>query len=958
MSSEPPPNPITNVFNVTDWIHVASSGGGNSDFATNSTNSVNTQNVNITSTDSAGTYYPTFVGATSGNNPELVDSNMTYNPSTNTLTVGTLVGAVSGNITNAVTSDKVVIASNVADNQSYYPTFVTGSVSSSLPVLTGTMRYNPFSDTFTATNITATGTLSGTFTGTIATATTANNVKIAQTASTDDFYPMFASTYATTSTPVYGDQDLKYNPSTNTLTVPTLTATVINGTASNAVNAENVYNSGIGTPGNYGIAYFGTNAIGNATLSSDISNHLTYNPDTNVLSATGSITAASMTINGTGTALSLPSATAISAPNATISASQFSGALSGTATTANNVKVDASAANTDLFLTFSDSTTSASTALKADADLKYNPLSNTLAVPNLTVGGTITGTVATATTATGVNITAESSSSNFNYFPTFVGGTSGSQTEKVNGSLIYNPFSNTLTAGTFSGYATVANTTVISEVSAGSTYYPTFVNNLAGNLQQLVDADFTFNCNTNTLTVPNVTVTNTLTATVGSATTASKIVVANNSTTNTDYLPLFTTASGSSQTVSTDTSLTYNPNSNLLTVPNLTVSGTLSGTVTTATNANNINIQDYSSGGGNFYLPFAVGSGLNAIGIDTTLVYNGTSNTLTIPNLTVSGTLTATVTSTTASNIVVTDNSTTNTNYLPLFTTAAGSSQAASVDTGFTYNPNSNTLTATNITATGTLSGTFGGTIANATNAINTGITAVTTGTTYYPTFVSATSGNNPQLVDTDLQFNSATNTLTCPTVNLNTIATGSTSIGIGAVLSPTYTIAADSTQMNTITSVTTTAVSNINVNLTLMGQTQFIYRTVDSAAIANYTNTNLFTTTMTNTGIYTVCYHTRYAGSGFARGVQTWIYVSSPAQYGSGGYNSGEGQLALNLVGYASPYLDLLNVGVCFGSSWTGMINAGATVRLTCFIEYNSGSGAKVGANSSNNYLSFTRIA
>jgi hypothetical protein len=218
--------------------------------------------------------------------------------------------------------------------------------------------------------------------------------------------------------------------------------------------------------------------------------------------------------------------------------------------------------------------------------------------------------------------------------------------------------------------------------------------------------------------------------------------------------------------------------------------------VTTATNANNINIQDYTTGGGNFYLPFAVGTGLNAIGIDTSLVYNGTTNTLTIPNLTVSGTLTATVTSTTASNIVVTDNSTTNTNYLPLFTTAAGSSQAASIDTGFTYNPNTNTLTATNITATGTLSGTFGGTIANATNAINTGITAVTTGTIYYPTFVSATTGNNPQLVDTDLQFNSATNTLTCPTFSGNIIATTLTPnftypLGagkIGQIISPTIT--------------------------------------------------------------------------------------------------------------------------------------------------------------------------
>jgi hypothetical protein len=375
MASEPPPFPLTTVFNVADWIHVAT-GGGNSDFATNSTNSVNTQNVNITSTNTAGTYYPTFVGATSGNNPELVDSNMTYNPNTNTLTVGTLVGAISGSITNAVTSEKVVIASNV-DNSSYFPTFVTGSASSSLPVLTGTMRYNPFSDTFTANNITATGTLSGTFTGTIATATTANNVKIAQTASTDDFYPMFASTYVGSSTPVIGDPDLKYNPSTNTLTVPTLTATVINGTVTNAQNATNIYNSGVTTNSAYGIAYFGSNTIGNTTLSSDVvGNHLTFNPNSNTL-ATRNITASNtLTINGGGTALSLPNATAISAPSATISASQFAGPLSGTATTANGVKIDTTTDNTDFYPTFSGSTTSASAGLKTDLDLKYNPFCN------------------------------------------------------------------------------------------------------------------------------------------------------------------------------------------------------------------------------------------------------------------------------------------------------------------------------------------------------------------------------------------------------------------------------------------------------------------------------------------------------------------------------------------------------------------------------------------------------
>ena len=123
MSSEVPPKPITNVFNEKDWIHTASGS------SSSSTNAINT---NITATDADGTFYPTFVSATSGYKPQLVDSGMTYNPSTNTLTVGTLIGATSGTVTNAVTSQNVVVASG-SSNTDYFPTFVSAATGASLP---------------------------------------------------------------------------------------------------------------------------------------------------------------------------------------------------------------------------------------------------------------------------------------------------------------------------------------------------------------------------------------------------------------------------------------------------------------------------------------------------------------------------------------------------------------------------------------------------------------------------------------------------------------------------------------------------------------------------------------------------------------------------------------------------------------------------------------------------------
>lgn len=53
------------------------------------------------------------------------------------------------------------------------------------------------------------------------------------------------------------------------------------------------------------------------------------------------------------------------------------------------------------------------------------------------------------------------------------------------------------------------------------------------------------------------------------------------------------------------------------------------------------------------------------------------------------------------------------------------------------------------------------GTATNATNATNTGITAVTSGATNYLTFVTATSGNLPELVNSSITCNAATGAIT-----------------------------------------------------------------------------------------------------------------------------------------------------------------------------------------------------
>ena len=197
------------------------------------------------------------------------------------------------------------------------------------------------------------------------------------------------------------------------------------------------------------------------------------------------------------------------------------------------------------------------------------------------------------------------------------------------------------------------------------------------------------------------------------------------------------------------------------------------------------------------------------------------------------------------------------------------------------------------------------------------------------------------------------TTTLGSGIINVN----GNLTMGTGKNIT-LGTVTNDSTVLNTITNATT----NQTVTLSRVGQSYFLYRSTNSGSIPNITNTVLHSTTVTNAGIYTVCYLARYGATSTAtrgQGLQAWLYVSSPAIYGgAGGYGAGFGQLALNLVGYASPYLELNAVGVAMTGSWTGLINANASVQLQCYLQYSTGSDGFLFGGTSNNYLSITRIA
>src|SRR5205823_4878823 len=130
-------------------------------------------------------------------------------------------------------------------------------------------------------------------------------------------------------------------------------------------------------------------------------------------------------------------------------------------------------------------------------------------------------------------------------------------------------------------------------------------------------------------------------------------------------------------------------------------------------------------------------------------------------------------------------------------------------------------------TGQGTLTVATGSTLTYSTGEIDAskiGTTASSTNATYYPTFVSATSGNNQPLVNTGLNYNPSTNTLTAGTFVGNvTGSTGSTITAdqlltatapgtLNATTANSYTVTAGATFAGKVTVSTTSTPSTIAV--------------------------------------------------------------------------------------------------------------------------------------------------
>ena len=185
----------------------------------------------------------------------------------------------------------------------------------------------------------------------------------------------------------------------------------------------------------------------------------------------------------------------------TLSSTNFSGNLTGTVTgnasSATQVYVtENNTENTDLRVIFHDGTNSGNTGLEHDDSFKYNPLSNMIKGVDMD-GNAATATtagVATNVTATTNNTTAEST------YVTFIDGASGSQGIETDNLLRYNPSTNTLSTTVFSGRATHVEMATSNTNSNFDIPFVTAFANSAANLDLDSGGNLTYNPNTNTLT--------------------------------------------------------------------------------------------------------------------------------------------------------------------------------------------------------------------------------------------------------------------------------------------------------------------------------------------------------------------------------------------------------------------------------------------------------------------------
>lgn len=394
---------------------------------------------------------------------------------------------------------------------------------------------------------------------------------------------------------------------------------------------------------------------------------------------------------------------------------------------------------------------------------------NFLALTPVGVGGTAVNSDNLKTTLT---------SSALTFYPSFTIGTTGYQTNYSSTGYTFQPSTNTLTASTFSGAlagnaATASQVNIVNDPVSAGTHYVVFTSSFAGNNTLNVDnTGFTYDPFLNTLTCANF---------AGTASDAATCAITTSSAAL-NYVSFVSALSGNLPHY-VNASLTFDA-SGLGNLATGTFTGALSGT---ATNASNVGVTNNTSSAATWYPSFVqAASGNNPITVSNTgLTFQPSTNTLTCANF--AGNASTATSATNASNIAVASGSAA-TNYVTFVTSTSGN-VAAKVNTSLTFD-----ASGSGNLATGTFTGALSGTATNASNIAITDTTAAAG--TYYPTFTSASTGNNVLRTDsTGLTYSPSTDTLTVANVTGAASKFGTTLTSFNGVFYLTF-VASNSTSV------------------------------------------------------------------------------------------------------------------------------------------------------------------
>ena len=267
----------------------------------------------------------------------------------------------------------------------------------------------------------------------------------------------------------------------------------------------------------------------------------------------------------------------------------------------------------------------------------------------------------------------------------------------------------------------------VGDISANNLYHPTFVRKgVTGVYEHYVNSAFTYNPQTNTLSAGNITAESSATSSVINTNNAIDIV----------YPTFVCSGNFGSLPLNANNNLKYNQSTN-------TLSANISGI---ANKSDTVSSKNKNQAEGDYYISFVSASADEYCDIfkDQSLKYNPKSGVLSAKFFSgnCTGTITGSVDSATTAektNIAEITGSIDTTSYYPTFVTGTAASGAHSYDKDFYYTTHNNTIHAAIFSGKSN-------TCITADTSIATTVTALTTLTDtaqYYPTFVSAGSGDH-----------------------------------------------------------------------------------------------------------------------------------------------------------------------------------------------------------------------